>query len=239
MKRSIQIISPHIDDAILSMGGAVRNLLKRDEHVTIQYVFTVSNWTNRDAICEDGYPPDVDTITGIRKNEESDVAVKLGYTFKFLDFVDFPFRDQHSEETERDLVDRIADTLIKSCGRKDIFIVPLASGLKHPDHDIVRSASRKLIALGCMVFFYEDLPYAARSCHDHKNTFRVMTESGYRPEIFEIDIELKESLLRCYKSQMSDEWLGYVKSYSYNLFDNNHYERIWVPIGAEKITQDV
>ena len=55
----------------------------------------------------------------------------------------------------------------------------------------------------------------------------ICTAMVFVPEYVSINIEDKISLLKLYKSQVSEEWLNRVMSYSYNLIDNSFYERVW------------
>lgn len=224
----IHIISPHIDDAVLSIGGLIEILVSRGEKVKIQYVFTRTNWVNSMALQWQDYKSlDIDFVTKLRKEEERYVAKVLGHDYGFFDFYDFPIRNSDDISNQENLIQRITTVLTESIPISDDIIFPF--GQKHPDHKLIGYVAKCFLNLGYNVFYYEDLPYVARHQHDYQETFYNMKERGYSPQSFEIDVTLKTNVLKCYKSQMSNEWLDTMKSYSYNSLNNSFYERIWLP----------
>ena len=76
-----QIISPHIDDAMLSLGGSILNWLKEGEQVRIIDVFSISQAINKDAISVLGgkkYPTDFKSAMKIKKAEEKKIQSIFG-----------------------------------------------------------------------------------------------------------------------------------------------------------------
>ncbi|WP_268225681.1 PIG-L deacetylase family protein [Sinomicrobium oceani] len=225
----IHIISPHIDDALLSIGGLIFNWVQDKKKVTVHYVFTVSNWTNPVALVPTFKSlRDTLSVTDIRKSEEKEVAKILGHAYAFMDFEDLPLRKSNSKQDDNKLIINLALDLSKRIPKNEICLFPL--GQKHPDHILIGQLGSWLVGMGYKIYFYEDLPYVARNVHDYQSTFKKMKVLGYKPKLIPIDINKKTSLLKFYKSQMSDEWLDCVKSYGYNLIDNKFYERIWVEV---------
>lgn len=224
----IHIISPHIDDALLSVGGLISILREREEEVIVHYVFSISNWTNRASIQNQAkFKWNTDFVTKLRKNEEKNVSSHLGHNYDFLDFKDFPLRNTKDLKNDIFLTKQMVLALSKKIKRNETCIFPI--GHKHPDHKLVGTASKMFIKIGYEVHFYEDLPYIFAHQQDNQMTICSMMKMGYEPNYFEIDIEKKIFLLKLYKSQMSDEWLDIMKAYSYNLRDNKFYERVWRP----------
>lgn len=220
----IQIISPHIDDAFLSLGGFIEKRIK-EEKIVVNNIFTISTWINSDALIKSEYTLDKINISKIRKKEEMGVAKLIGFEAVFYDFDDFPLRGEGYLYNDADICEMVATALLQKIDKSDICIFPV--GLFHPDHEIVKKVSNRFLELGYSVLYYEDLPYAAWECHDYETTFKNLQGAGYAPQNYEIDIERKLSTLRFYESQVSEEFLNSVKSYSYSLQDSKFYERLW------------
>ena len=221
----IFVISPHIDDAILSVGGFINQLIERKNELMIVYVFSVSNWTNPDSAIKIRGGNNETSISGIRQNEEMVVAKHLNHCYTFLDFKDYPLRDSANKLMELELFKQIKDKLITTLSKSDLCFFPI--GRTHPDHKIIGKIGQRLFEMGFNINFYEDMPYSADNSFNYERFHSYMLSKSLVPETIAIDINIKLSLLKLYKSQMSNVWLNCVKSYSYNLVDNKHYERIW------------
>ncbi len=224
----IHVISPHVDDAVLSIGGLISILLENKQEVIVHYIFSISNWTNSASIANRGkIKKKTAYVTSLRKDEEKNVSNQLGHRYEFMDLIDFPLRNTNDKKSETFLTNKIVLALSEKINKNETCIFPI--GHKHPDHKLVGLAAKMFIALGYKVHFYEDLPYAFRHQQDHETTLDSMMQLGYDSDYFQIDIKKKLSLLKLYESQMSDEWLDIIKCYSYNLMDNKFYERVWRP----------
>jgi LmbE family N-acetylglucosaminyl deacetylase len=221
----IHIISPHIDDAVLSMGGLMQNFIKNGHEVKVQYIFTLSNWTNAEALSGIKYEQDVALVTRIRKEEEYEVGALLGHQYEFHDFEDLPIRTIPPVGQSGHLMQLICERISASVAKHDMCFFPVCTA--HPDHEVIRDIGFDLLARGFNIYFYEDMPYMAHSTSAPSGFHRNMHRDGFVPEYVSINIEDKISLLKLYKSQVSEEWLNRVMSYSYNLIDNSFYERVW------------
>jgi len=222
----IYVLAPHIDDAILSIGGLIQGLVKKKKEVTVIYVFTISNWINPDAITRSNAIDDTVLVTKLRKTEEENVAKYLKYNYFFLDFEDFPIRKPFLNSlSEQLLIESIQSALKGFFNENDMCYFPI--GIKHPDHQIVGTIGKNLRGAGYNIIFYEDIPYVADNEFDPEQFCARMKAEGFTHELINIDINFKLSLLKKYKSQMSYEWLNCVRSYSINISGNGHNERIW------------
>lgn len=224
----VQIISPHIDDSLLSAGGLVLHLLRKNVQLKMNYVFTVSDWVNPNAIVPNHLPLDAETVTAIRKSEEKVIAERLSYEYSFLDFEDLPIRSKlglHQNDLHP-LIDQITIRLEQCCEDSDLCFFPL--GVQHVDHLIISRVGMSLHKRTNKIIFYEDLPYASEFVH-WATEFDKVKSSGLIPYIVEIDIDKKIELLKNYTTQMSSKWLSEIKNYSYSLKDNKYYERFWLP----------
>lgn len=183
--RHIVVIEPHMDDAILSVGGQLL-LNKGTCKVTIVCIFGISNYTSY-MECDRAYL-DTSLITKIRHDESLLAASKIGADFISLDFLDAPLRMQQSSawtkefiktdikkchafitsHPDPDLVGKVAaslDRIFKELKPDEIWF-PLGLG-DHVDHKTTRSACLELLSPGiaykeCLkVRLYEDLPYSS------------------------------------------------------------------------------
>ncbi|MDG6900508.1 MAG: PIG-L family deacetylase [Nitrososphaerota archaeon] len=162
------IVSPHVDDAFLSLGG----LLSKKQFGTA----LVLNLFSQSKYAKPRYGDSVKEIGKERRREELINAAAVGCAVEFSGLPEAGLRgyqigadgkiwgDNPSRrdievaiEAERRILDRIRDA-------KDVFF-PLAIG-RHVDHMIVskigiETATRKNSGLN--FHFYEDMPYAIHS----------------------------------------------------------------------------
>jgi len=183
-KYHLVVVEPHMDDAILSVGGQL--LLRSGQHrITILSVFGVSNYTSYMEMKRPFF--DHQKITRLRVEESSLAAALVGAKFKSLGFLDAPLRllpaeewsDQGLPEQLRmvhgflgsipipHVVRTVALDLSRALQELDPDEVWIPMGLgHHVDHRTCRSAClRALFAatgkLGELpVRLYEDLPYS-------------------------------------------------------------------------------
>jgi len=220
------VVSPHIDDAFLSIGGLISDLLNRGHQVETDYIFTICNWTNPDPL----YKPvlessDVPTVTGIRKEEEARVSRIAGHRYHFYDFPDWTLRDGYSAEDSIKMVENIARRLAERAEDGAILIFPV--GLQHPDHLLIREIGVSLLEAGRTIAFYEDLPYMSCGDIDFHEFCKTIKDKGFKPRSNAIDMNAKIGILHEYRTQISESWLRDIRNYSYNIPDDRYYERCW------------
>lgn len=154
------IISPHLDDAVLSCGARIYDTVQSGRKVVVATCFT------------DG-GPSMETLY-IQRRADDELAVRsLGAERVLLGFCDAPFRNSryHNFSTilfhhdlpddERPLVSEISEavqSLAEEYGSSEI-IFPLGIG-GHIDHHLVWESSKFFGDGKFSVSYYEDLPYA-------------------------------------------------------------------------------
>lgn len=207
-------ISPHLDDAVLSIGGLIHAYKRAGQEVEI--------WT-----IMSGFPPPGElsplaqvlhyqwgTGSGeetirIRRQEDDEAAKILGVRNRHFDFQDCIYRraksgewlhanifdPPHEEETE--LIMAIRGEIHSRVSAEDILIGPLAIGM-HVDHLIVR---RALEGLNRPVQYYPDLPYL----FNHANELALRTPGLVRKvhSIGENDLDKWFKAVQAYRSQLS------------------------------------
>lgn len=236
------VVSPHPDDAALSVGGYLSRNPQAEFNLTLLDVFTRTAWWRLDA------KADPDRITAVRKAEESLVARMLGAELVMLDLPEALLRGYG----EKDLfagVARPSDDTIQSDLKRVIeelvvarpnacWIIPLGVG-RHVDHQLVRDVARDVF--GSQPWqerrdygYYEDLPYAAEQPHaGHQAAFApdecptaALTQLGP-------SLRWKLELNRVYWSQFSWTRIRGLGEYAKSLGKGVAMERLWVPPGRE------
>jgi len=162
-----QVISPHIDDAILSLGGCILNWVRNGEKVKIINVFSKASAINKDAISVRAgkkYPTDFKSAMNVKKAEEKRVQNALKIKAEFLDW---PDRNLNIHKYKgyffykKSSIDRLKNHIRRKINKDSTIFFPLAMGeiRVHADHIIIRQIGLFLLKDGYDVRFYEDLPY--------------------------------------------------------------------------------
>ncbi|MBL4636707.1 MAG: PIG-L family deacetylase, partial [Kofleriaceae bacterium] len=178
-KSQALVVSPHQDDAALSIGGTIAARRDNESHV-ICNVFTISGWLGK------GFRPSpLASVTKIRQAEEdlsnrilSATGLGLGlWEAEVANFyrravdnyptrIGFVFADDPLLRTlgERDSIHRGLKQVVRAISPSRIYF-PLGLG-SHMDHVYLASYGREQ-ALGlkkrnpeCEIYFFEDQPYA-------------------------------------------------------------------------------
>ena len=162
--RKYLIISPHLDDAVLSCGASMAHWASEGNEVVVATVFTS---------CGD-YSDGMNALYKKRRQQDREAIAKLGCKHIHLGFIDAPFRNNnyhnfstilfHHETVEDDFddlkekIEQSIKSLIDSfC--PDNLLFPLGVG-GHIDHNIVYWSSLQVAPLVRQLTYYEDLPYA-------------------------------------------------------------------------------
>lgn len=143
------IISPHLDDAVLSIGQFIAG----NDDVTVLTVFA-------------GIPKDKELISPydekmgfshsyiaarVRRNEDGRALQLLGAKWRYLDYLDGQYNNP------ADTGDIVND-IIMEAGQYDLLLGPV--GIQHPDHVQVAQAMRQAANyLDMPIYLYADLPY--------------------------------------------------------------------------------
>jgi LmbE family N-acetylglucosaminyl deacetylase len=204
------ILSPHCDDAPLSLGAAllagalgtqpeVHLIFGRSRHIKGQ-----------------GCEGSAESVTATRQAEERRAAQRAGYTAIFWDLAEpfvrpgfeqfrdiFDPRRVPSADPVWDDVMAIIDRAVPS--DVDAICVPLGCG-NHIDHRIVRDAALNSCASRGLLerlVLYEDLPYAGRRPLDDVDQAVSAISLPLQPVAAGSDrLDDKLALLECYPSQL-------------------------------------
>lgn len=155
------IVSPHIDDAAISLGGMMLN-----ERGAPQLVIDVFSVSNSSEMFEEG-ERSTTFITKMRKKEEERLEKLTGAKIEFLDFKDAPLRKYEKVvgmpnwSTEKALMAKLKSRLERAAEESERIFFPIGIR-RHVDHVLVSRIGIELFIEGHEnVYFYEDLPRAA------------------------------------------------------------------------------
>lgn len=247
------ILSPHLDDAVLSCGGAMQALVAQDEDVLVVNIFAgVPDYGRLSPYALElhhqwGNPADP---VAARRAEDEAALRSLGAQVWNWDFVDCIYRFEGDDffYTSRDAlfgrVDprdtnvlprlAIAFAQLRNTYPEATFYAPLAVG-HHVDHQITRAAAVALERLGAEVIFYEDFPYAI----DPPAVEQARAELGpadWESITVPVDIEAKIAAIGYYRSQIGvlfetpDQMAARVREYAAMVAGTSggFAERYWV-----------
>lgn len=217
---SYLIISPHLDDAVLSLGGFLS--LMHSSNCKVITIFNTA-WSVDENI------KDWENITEKNLAEEKSVMKKLKCEFKFLNYPEALLRGyvkwnaDLDMEKEKSLLKRIIQDLLPEIEKYDNIFFPKGIG-KHVDHLLTRNIFTAIPKLtkNINIFFYEDIPY---SCYEELPVFDK--EMEILIDISKV-IENKSELLNIYKSQLDLDMIAMVQKHSSKIGRKGHNcERIW------------
>lgn len=224
------ILSPHCDDACLSLGGALQaTSLGVLPHVAI--VFSVSCYT-RDVV----YSGQTERITAVRMAEEREAATRGQYEPSFWGFPEPLVRAGFSglEDIRRPERAARADSAWPAvsaaiarhlAAHRGLVLLPMGCG-DHIDHAIVRDAALDYLEDAAYLDYglFEDLPYAGWAPPESCETIarRVARRPLAPVRLKTMSLRHKRDLLSCYHTQLNDDDLASVQGH-------------WQRVGGERL----
>ncbi len=232
------IISPHLDDAALSLGGMMLLWQRAEFRVLVVNVFSRSAWWRFDSA-------EAQKIIAVRAAEE-DLAMRLAAAnVQMLDLPEALQRGHSMENVftaaagaaDQAATERIEEAVGSLCVRfpDAQWLLPLGLG-GHVDHRICRDAAWRTLARcnrSKRAAFYEDQPYAAEG--DRKQIKSIPNMLAHlRPDRLQpaeyrlVDaLPLKLELLRVYWSQFTWSRIAAVGGYARQMSRDGAAERVW------------
>lgn len=215
------VISPHMDDAILSCGGLVHQLLKQIE------CLTVTVCTADPVGADPKNPPHGIALPSLRRNEEVAALNALGCSLVQLDLLDAIYRKDldsgsllypsmgsiwsmplgQDEPQKLALRSRLQTLAGQSSQRPTLFVAPLGIG-HHVDHILCTQVVLSVARHESQVLLYEDFPYVVdQGAHvgvadDAQRALRRLNATGVQCFEQECDIDLKMQWISHYESQI-------------------------------------
>ena len=210
--------SPHLDDAVLSCGGAILKQRHAGEHVLVITLCTAApspegpfNELAQEFHRFWALPPD--QVVAARLQEDAEAMDRLGADFVWADFSDAIYRRPDAYTTRESLFgtpiadDPLLDDLVAYIGdlRKRTpqaaIYAPLGVGF-HVDHQITHRATLQTGEHG--LIFYEDFPYAAHA--GAVEARRSSLDRQFSPHLEPIAsvLEQKINAIAAYASQLDE-----------------------------------
>lgn len=220
-------LSPHLDDAVLSCGGAIHRHARAGTEVLAITVFTADlEGSDLSSFAQSLHKEwgGSSRPFALRRAEDGAALALLGASGKTLDHMDAIYRpapdgewlypdvgaifgevhpaDPMNVEGARGLVEQVIG-LLHSPEEARIY-APLAVGY-HVDHQITRTAAQALLEAGYRVGFYEDYPYA-EAPGALEAALSLAGAGGWRMETTTLspeNVAAKVSALGYYRSQVA------------------------------------
>mgnify|MGYP000694294208 CR=1 FL=1 len=215
---SCLIISPHLDDAILSLGGFLS--LMQNLNCKVITIFNTAWSIDKDI-------KEWKSITKKNLAEEKKAMRELRCDFKFLNYPEALLRgyirwnDALDLKKDKKLFEKITRDLLPEVEKYDNIFLPRGIG-KHVDHLLIREMFTAIPKSQNSIFFYEDLPY---SCYEEFEEYDK--EMNILIDISRV-INIKTKLLNIYKSQLDMDTIEMVEQHSLKLGrKGRNCERIW------------
>ena len=200
------VLSPHLDDAVLSIGATINSLRRRGAEVVLVTAFAgdprdvkASYWDAKRGVGDKAH------AVALRQAED-DAAVGLlqikSVNLPFDDFAYAPPRDP----------DAIFEAMLPQLEDADLVFIP-GWPLLHSDHRYLSVLVLQRGVTGAL-FFYEELPYGAQPMQIVRRTLRGRTapsithETGrslsWRPALTRAeDFAAKRAAVACYKGELA------------------------------------
>jgi LmbE family N-acetylglucosaminyl deacetylase len=241
------VVSPHPDDAALSIGGA---LLVRGEHVHVDLVTLAMKSFYAEIPELAGRPGHVSEC---RRKEEELYARFIDAKLTLGELQDDQLRGEAGPVPTRETVAAFRSEMERLCRdmRPDVVLIPL--GLRHIDHIATTEAALQIVhqwragnpKMRC--WLYEDLPYCALNyletlhrVHEFRKRGVVLEER--RVAIDEATWKGKMEALDIYRSQRLDRWAGLLASYAVMCgvegsgYEGGVKERLWEVRGVGQLS---
>jgi LmbE family N-acetylglucosaminyl deacetylase len=216
------LVSPHLDDTVVSLGGFIKEKIQKKLNVLVITVFTKAetpkNLSN-DQLLFLNSQNSCEKLFNKRKLEDKKVADFLGFDLLHLDFTDALFRQKNGKylypeykkifsgkinKLDSDLIlkikKRLKNLITKKSKRTSKIFSPLGVG-KHVDHVIVAELMMELIS-NKKLLFWEDIPY--RNQTNAVEETISSTHKNYKQTSFTVSErlqKLKMKACKLYKTQ--------------------------------------
>ena len=163
------VLSPHLDDAVLSLGGLID---KAGPGRSLVVTFMAGTPVSPLGTDWDGRSGFTDSTVAMKSRLAEDrlAASMIGASVRHYGYLDFQYRTDTDSKKEAALKDRIKrdiETLIDENHDKDVSIYGPAAfgpgGTPHPDHQLLHDAFMAVATEAgkpaARYFIYEDFPY--------------------------------------------------------------------------------
>jgi len=249
--RTLMVVSPHLDDAVISCGATIWTAVRQGWAVVVATVCTEAADDEGDgaAALFNGADGDVHRGMAERRREDRAALAGLGCTPVHLGYADDSFRPLRPEQRKDDygrFVDpsrpldvglcqdiACALTLLMDAVSPTLVLAPLAVG-DHIDHRRTAAAVGLVRIAGLRIGWFEDLPYALDSS-EGSDSRRPRGASRLRIELTSESLSRKSRAIQTYSSQARflhsgnhDAWFERLETHSEEIGGGEPSEVIWI-----------
>jgi LmbE family N-acetylglucosaminyl deacetylase len=233
-RRRVLVIEPHMDDAVLSVGGSMWAMRNECEFI-VATIAGSSNYTSYFDLDRDFF--DVSRVTSLRKAESALAMRLVGGRHLALDLPEAPLRfhdgrwtldwyRRHRKQVEAFIMHAATDSEIETWAdaiaglasetNADETWMPLGVG-SHTDHELARNAVLRAVSRGdarlsAPIFFYQEVPYAAQFPGHTGDIVNAIEIAGGRLEARSADVtesfDAKLRLVSIYGSQFKPHFMA-------------------------------
>lgn len=201
MLAPVIVISPHLDDAVLSLGQTIEALTATGTPVTIVTVLAgvpgALPLTHYDA--KSGFTSGEQAVVG-RRAEDQRACTVLRARSAYLDWFD----GQYGQPPETGAVIADLRRIVRTHDSARVF-APL--GIAHPDHEHVARCARGAVRPDVdTLYLYEDLPSRVLYPEQVPPAFDRVTAEGWSLEPVHLAVgrmDIKRAAVGCYRSQFA------------------------------------
>lgn len=169
----VTVVSPHLDDAVLSVGGTIHELTRRGADVTLATVFGGDpNATTPSSYWDARRGPTQGDAAKQRRIEDEAAAAELGASAVALPWPDSGYAGARDPEA-------IWAALAPLLDRADVILLP-GWPLSHADHRYATLAVLGRVASTSAIVFYAEHPYASEPVTLIKSRLRGRTAAPLR-----------------------------------------------------------
>ena len=150
----VLVVSPHLDDAVLSLGASIRNATRRGVHVDVLTVLAGDPASGAPSD-ESGRRAGFETVgeaARLRRDEDRAACESVGAEPRWL-----PLSDVAGAKPDLDVV---AEELRAPLRGYDAVLLP-GSPLAHADHRLISRAALAVLGPATVVGLYLEQPYAS------------------------------------------------------------------------------
>lgn len=244
--KKVLIISPHLDDAVLSCGDLIHKLHNEDNIIDVVTVFSRdAKFLSSAAIRFHSNCFLPNTPMKHRKQEDKKAHKLLHCGSMYLNLLECLYRKNnneflypdldniyHLEDNDKYIIKCVEKKLLKIINNYDIVLAPMGLG-GHADHLVCNKAINNIRSqINGELYFYEEVAYV---CYYYREYDKSNWGDGFNYKLIELSEEdyiSKINAILLYRSQLNILWNNYEQMYDdldifSHKYSKNRSIRLW------------